>query len=32
LSAVDRSLEFWRERGEPIRNPFMGNLNRSVWQ
>jgi len=32
LDAVDRSLAFWQERGEPRRNPFMGNLNRSVWQ
>jgi len=30
LNSVDRSLEFWQERGEPKRNPFMGNLNRSI--
>jgi radical SAM superfamily enzyme YgiQ (UPF0313 family) len=32
LNAVDRSLAFWQERGEPKRNPFMGRLNPSVWQ
>ena len=28
LAAVDRALAYWRARGEPERNPFMGNLNR----
>jgi len=32
LNAVDRSLAFWQERGEPKRNPFMGTLNPSIQQ
>jgi radical SAM superfamily enzyme YgiQ (UPF0313 family) len=27
LESVDRALAAWRARGEPKRNPFMGNLN-----
>ncbi|HEX9975850.1 MAG TPA: radical SAM protein [Dehalococcoidales bacterium] len=27
LQAVDRALAAWRARGEPKRNPFLGNLN-----
>jgi len=27
IEGVDRALAVWRARGEPKRNPFMGNLN-----
>ena len=30
IATVDRAINEWRERGEPKRNPFMGNLNRHV--
>ena len=29
LKSIDAALVFWREKGEPRRNPFMGRLNRS---
>ena len=29
LHSIDAALVFWREKGEPRRNPFMGRLNRS---
>ena len=28
LIAVDDALDWWRSRGEPKRNPFLGSLNR----
>ena len=28
LEAIDRALTYWRQKGEPARNPFLGNLNR----
>ena len=30
LKSVDEALVFWRERGEPKRNPFSGSLNQSA--
>lgn len=30
LKSIDRSLTWWRSRGEPARNPFLGNLSQSV--
>jgi len=30
LESIDRALEWWRKKGEPKRNPFLGSLNRSV--
>ncbi len=27
LASVDQALTWWREKGEPKRNPFLGNLN-----
>jgi len=30
LESIDRALTWWREKGEPRRNPFLGSLNRSV--
>jgi radical SAM superfamily enzyme YgiQ (UPF0313 family) len=30
LKAVDEALAWWRSRGEPTRNPFLGDLNRSA--
>jgi len=30
LKSIDEALAFWCARGEPNRNPFLGNLNRPV--
>ena len=30
LESIDRSLAWWRSRGEPERNPFLGGLNQPV--
>ena len=30
LKSVDEALTWWRSRGEPKRNPFLGDLNRSA--
>ena len=30
LESIDRVLTWWRSRGEPKRNPFLGSLNQSV--
>ena len=30
LESIDKALEWWRSKGEPRRNPFLGNLNRSL--
>ncbi len=30
LKSIDEASAFWRLRGEPKRNPFLGNLNRPV--
>jgi hypothetical protein len=30
LESIDRALTWWRSRGEPKRNPFLGGLNQSV--
>ena len=30
LESIDRSLAWWRSRGEPKRNPFLGGLNQPV--
>ncbi|MFC2021884.1 radical SAM protein [Chloroflexota bacterium] len=30
LKAIDEALKWWRSRGEPKRNPFLGSLNPSV--
>ena len=30
IESIDRALTWWREKGEPKRNPFLGSLNRSV--
>lgn len=30
LKSVDEALAWWRSRGEPKRNPFLGDLNRSA--
>ena len=30
IESIDRALVWWRKKGEPKRNPFMGSLNRSV--
>ena len=30
LTSIDQALTEWRRRGEPKRNPFLGNLNQSV--
>ena len=27
LESIDQALEWWRSKGEPKRNPFLGNLN-----
>lgn len=32
LRSIDETVAFWRSRGEPKRNPFSGNLNRSAQQ
>ena len=30
LKSIDEALAWWRLRGEPKRNPFLGSLNQSV--
>ncbi len=30
LKSVDKALAWWRSRGEPKRNLFLGGLNRSA--
>ena len=30
LHSIDEALAFWHSRGEPERNPFLGNLNRPI--
>jgi len=30
LEAIGQALMYWREKGEPGRNPFLGSLNRPV--
>ncbi len=30
LESIDRALTWWRSRGEPKRNPFLGSLNQSA--
>ena len=30
LESIDQSLAWWRSRGEPKRNPFLGGLNQPV--
>ena len=30
LKSIDQSVTWWRSRGEPKRNPFLGGLNQSV--
>ena len=30
IESIDRALTWWRKKGEPKRNPFLGSLNRSV--
>ena len=30
LESIDQTLTWWRSRGEPKRNPFLGSLNQSV--
>ncbi len=32
LHSIDEALAFWRAKGEPTRNPFLGNLNRPSAQ
>ena len=32
LHSIDEALAFWRAKGEPTRNPFLGNLKRSSAQ
>ncbi len=30
LHSIDEALAFWRAKGKPTRNPFLGNLNRPI--
>jgi len=30
LQSIDKAIAHWRSRGEPKRNPFLGNLNRTA--